>query len=1275
MLFRSVILSSNISAVEHPFKDSYTVIPRDDLMMNVNYLFTDNDKKYDRGRLIQTDNNNPSKSDRVRDLNDVIDHETSLNSSVSETHSGLVRFSARLWNSEQDSVIAIYPKANKTKYSIAIGKDDYIASDKTLRSSQAKYTYGVSSDFTGSGTEQFVYLGKDTAGSWQAYLLKASDPDDKSQGVDVQALTVSGSLISYGTPVAADLDDDGNQEIAFLSDSGVVLWTVCAGNIADTDCEGRQAYDIINRGTAYTGGLGSGYSSSRSSNGLASGQILAGDFHDDGQELLVVGTFEKSNGDWKTEVNYLKFDNNLGITRKKDKDITGDKIDKRGGYVLAAKYRSTPWDNHESVVVVQQRRPEGNSSDINKQYFSFLDIDGTSLSVDTTDIAKDESYRIIGLAVGNFKDLPNEADAGDYAPVIYKLDAMYTYSNKLRLRAFEYKNDEFEETGDKDEWVIGIDDLNTYNGDAYAMNMPFRTRWDIKKDKGFSKQTINKLVLSDFRGKSEKLGSPLVVNQQENGSMYVKLSAPPAHVDYITGVDNVNTVVNMSRPVINNGKFYSEVTQSNEASVSSSHESVDTLSNTFMTSIKVEGHSNAKIYAYNVSAGASIETGGGASFEHKETDLNTNTNSTEFNITTRAYSSDAIAYQNIESILYYYPVIGQFVCADDNPGCSDDEKSQRYLLVTSPTVNSTNYVSADSLSWYQPVYETNNLLSYPSSFEQLEYNNAQTIHSVVDDNVIGIGGTAVDMSVNWKSDKSNSESEMNVSTGNWFVNMKQSVGVSAGVKGVSDTGVEVTTKQEYSGSDSTSNTVTSINQYSASTGVKVYADTQLIRDHVNYSYTMTPVIYGDEPIEGDGSSLNKTTASSSRVKEAIKDNNGLYSFTGPMRIGYYVNTKTQGGQWWKYNPYYTQAFDISLNNPTRWNPSENRDRIGNNEQNCLSGHIYGDCLVPWQPGDSAYTLTDHFYNMKGFYVESSDNTATRYAARDGEALTLKARIYNYSMKAMDSDRVKVQFYRQAYDAANAQLLAGSAVKIAETTLSAIPEYGNALAEVNWRYASVPFDTTGLGGQQFFFWVVAWPVDASGSYVTELNGKGLDMSGYSGADYSDILDVALEYVPLDYTEDGSDTESINASFTNNVGLYRQLFTVMPVGGDDINTVNAIKPASALAALSKKTAASPLSITADSDSWTFGALTNVVATINTKNVEGDLITYLVDETDSENKHILSIDRTALLDATNQQKVRFSFTPTQCGDAVLTLYVGGLFEKAKASQTLTRSVSCGM
>jgi len=303
------------------------------------------------------------------------------------------------------------------------------------------------------------------------------------------------------------------------------------------------------------------------------------------------------------------------------------------------------------------------------------------------------------------------------------------------------------------------------------------------------------------------------------------------------------------------------------------------------------------------------------------------------------------------------------------------------------------------------------------------------------------------------------------------------------------------------------------------------------------------------------------------------------------------------------------------------------------------------------------------------------------------------------MADMGADKVKVQFYIQEFDQDTLELKANAAIKIGEDEIDNIPGFGGEGAdERNWEYAQITFDTTGYGseeGIEYRFWIVAWPVDASGNYVAELTGKGLDMGSYSGLDFANITDVPVEYVKIDYTEDGEATvDDKEFTFTNNMGLYNQEFMIYIPSDDELSSISGpLESDNELVSfvssylmassnedelnaeeviISLSSGSSNVVVTAEDTE--LGSKAYLFAKIDISNEDRNtLIMYLVDETDAENKEILVIKRFGLLKGQNFMTKRLSYKPSECGLKTLTLYVGGLYNSASSSQTFEHFISC--
>ena len=201
---------------------------------------------------------------------------------------------------------------------------------------------------------------------------------------------------------------------------------------------------------------------------------------------------------------------------------------------------------------------------------------------------------------------------------------------------------------------------------------------------------------------------------------------------------------------------------------------------------------------------------------------------------------------------------------------------------------------------------------------------------------------------------------------------------------------------------------------------------------------------------------------------------------------------------------------MALNHPSRWiwtpPTPPNGDVLTFNAAN------------PGNPADS------EFYFMKGLYITpagASGQGSQIVQATAGDAISLQARVYNYSLVDMPpGSTVHVRFYGQPWDETRATS-PGPAFVINEVILTnPIPGFGG--QEPNWVLAGTTLDTTTYANQYLIFWVVVW-MEQNGKLVPETTGHGLTaIPGPTAAPTA----VAIE------------------RYSNNVGFYKQPFFVCP-----------------------------------------------------------------------------------------------------------------------------------
>lgn len=1285
----------------HPLDDQLTMIPRDDLLINLTVQNENATTLFNRNTVGMLDE---------FAYNSITSYHTDstewyTNNGLSIYNTGTQTFSARLWNHKKDAILTFHNIYNVGRLSIGLNANNNnpsSAEDVLHRSrfseNSLEIVHGVNTDFIGQGSEQFLYMGMEQpAGtgnfSWHAKVIKALDKDDPSQGIETIDLDLPGLDVRYGSPVVADFDRDGNQEVAMLTSDGLEAWTVCAGNITDTICEGQNSYDVVYRGQ-FTTGLGGGY---MGNHGLSSAELVVGNFFGNGTPLLfMVGMYPHVHGRWQTEARYIQFTSDDSYNMSSHQHLPFDfrskiiedqsDIEEKGGYVFASKYKKSPWASQDQVVVFQQKRADGTSSR-NVRYLTMLNYNPATFDIDTATTKFDESnnYRAIGALVGNYRDITDSGSTVEhFEPQVAVMELKYHKQQDARLTMYDF------------DWSGGVFwahnqvtpsliEEDTRGGNYYTLGMPFRTKYEINNNEGNDKRIYNRLRLTGARGNSEKLGSPLYVSYSAKNSLDTKLAAVPAHIDYVISAEDDNeepSLFNISY-FPTQGLLNSELIRSNGASFTSSHQKVNTLTNAVNAYTKVESEAKGSVSGASIEVGASLEVGGGIAFENKADTLKTNTNSVSYSLQQTAYLDDSLKFEDELVELYMYPVYGDFYCIDGSESCEDEDKAQRYIHVVDTNYESEQVAVGTTVSWYQPAYENGNLLSYPTSEAQVEVNNEGSLQEVATPIRFSIGGHNVSQKITWKSDKGITESETGVKTTSWYTNTKASVGVSQKVGDPEGTGYEGSIRAEvgsaYKGSHETQNVITGIKQFDSKATVNIDMNSLALRDAGKYSYVVKPLIYGYKKPEGAESSLNKSSASSSNVKNTI-NTNGIYEFVGPLLTDFYVSVTGSGtGNWWVTHQVYSDAIDISFNNPTRWKQggSNSRDEIGEEGANCVTHNMENTCVIPHIPKDAISYKLDSFYNMQGLYVVDKENGATRHAAYAGEELTLKARVYNYSMKDMaETDTVKVQIYAQELDE-NDVIVKNSAELIGTADVGPIPAFGG--DDVNWRWATIDFDTSNYANKAIHFWLVAWAEDQYGNLISERQGKGLGESYVAGSTYQDLYDVELATTTLVTDPHRGEVEDVDYSFTNNVGFHRQAFAILNANDSESNSMSLTKSAKSYLFKNNETSyAQAMSLTINVEEYEqaegqVDETMQITASLDVSEHEGDLRTYLVDETDLSNKLIVDMDTRTILPNRTEAIINYGYTPTSCGLKNLIVYVGGLNENSQSSQALYANVAC--
>jgi hypothetical protein len=211
---------------------------------------------------------------------------------------------------------------------------------------------------------------------------------------------------------------------------------------------------------------------------------------------------------------------------------------------------------------------------------------------------------------------------------------------------------------------------------------------------------------------------------------------------------------------------------------------------------------------------------------------------------------------------------------------------------------------------------------------------------------------------------------------------------------------------------------TSVTTNSKSKGISIYKCPL----EVNYAYHFTPLIYENSKL-------------------------------GVLQVGHTVDLlDTTAISWWKTN--YNNLPDLALNLPYRWN-SENH--------------------VDWTFNQGGMNLQ----SMKGLFLLDEQGKQFGQSIEEGQQVTVRARIYNYSLVDLTQPVVVSIEAQASTDNDNW----GEPFEVGRVEINELLGFQNSADKANWKYAEVTFDTTGKAGQYYRFWVTVDPDDT----ITEVTG--------------------------------------------------------------------------------------------------------------------------------------------------------------------------------------------
>lgn len=641
----------------------------------------------------------------------------------------------------------------------------------------------------------------------------------------------------------------------------------------------------------------------------------------------------------------------------------------------------------------------------------------------------------------------------------------------------------------------------------------------------------------DLQGRSYRVGPPAIVTVEQTQPSVI-LAAVPMHIDAVVpaGAGGPVAITNISgmAPGLETSFVFASSTSTSTTSTFSN-------SATFSGQEKGEGHESLGDCDEGPCESVQLR----ASFSQKIASSSGSTqgvfNSVNQDLKIATGFQDSVTYESSTLSIYVYPVLGQMVCPSSLPGCADSEKVPLRASLAGPdTVRQVLNAPGGALTWYQPVWMPGHILSYPGSAGQLQLatSGSDAFQDFADANPITLATSGtLSSQTTWTGGGTNGSS----SGVNRDFSYEAGLSVVYQVSYADVLNIGGSLDLDFGESTSFSG-LTEVNKsVDATQGIGFNQSANLTNPE--YLYTLTPHIFGKKRPVASVSDINDSTTS-----EDLK-------VFGALRTAYEVDVTESdgsGGKFW--GDWYGQAPDVALNQPNHW--QLNLDTSDPKDGSCLvfsSGSSDVDCasLGARLPGDKPIWDSD-YHTMRGLFISSSvgGQGPQVTSATSGDLLTLSARVYNLSLSAFPAGTtVHVRFMGMPWDTGNSTQAteidpsSGQTVVIPSFLIDEAILTGDQLpphnsdtgsATPNWALASATFDTgsTNCGGrscdnQDLLFWVVVWAQTpgSAPTLVAELAQHGLASMPASGEDF---LQVA----------------QLEQPFSNNLGLYDQVFHIFP-----------------------------------------------------------------------------------------------------------------------------------
>jgi len=512
-------------------------------------------------------------------------------------------------------------------------------------------------------------------------------------------------------------------------------------------------------------------------------------------------------------------------------------------------------------------------------------------------------------------------------------------------------------------------------------------------------------------------------------------------------------------------------------------------------------------------------------------------------------------------------------CSESNGNaCCTQREEQVYMSVSGPEEVMRSSAPGSLLEWYQPKHEPGQILSYPATTGLLQARTSGFESLATFDN-FSTGTNSSFETFTWQCGSSQGNSIGTATRYDYEADTSLTFGTNDLAKALN--GFSISAEFDIQKSDSLATLNTHTVSQSTASSVTLNLEPEAFYSTDQFAYSLSGELFGlglpgvlDHPeadLDVDGKPPGCTTS-------------------GPLTVGFAANPAGSApGKWWQSNPPYLQYIDVALNNPSRWRKVES-SAVAESGLQCRGPANGLACYTQNELStetDAASVWGADFYDMKGLFVTTGGiGGPQRTTARVGDEVFLQLRVYNYSLdriaEKFPDSRVYARLYRQQLDVNeigdtvavlryagddSGQPLPAVPIgptglgdpdpllvfsPLGETTINGFnvtsdPDLDNiSLATTSYVVPQGDeCDEVSCEGAYYAYWATVWAEDTGGNVVGELPGHGLGALTFGAFNpdtlYEFISDVPLEEVTFDDEP---------ATFSNNVGMYKQVFAIVP-----------------------------------------------------------------------------------------------------------------------------------